>query len=372
LEDKGMKKMDKKSFIEHVAALSSVPSVQGKVYRSIKVVNEKVKFIREGKSKEESIDLSELYELYQKVSKPTNAEARAYISGRVQSPAVSIINALGKTSTSSHHPISKTDTSKIVAPISDKSAKNAVKDETRFFKALAAVLGSDNLYSNSINKPVTSSHIFFSDNYSDYDFDHSIDANFKSFLLQLNSNFKFYSKSLAHHLDGLSIDHPMYGSRIVEFDEEQHFTPALRVVLNGQVNFINHAFNAYYLETLFDLDYLNQKVLKKHRLKCQFDEYPTDFNTFLEWIANEKESGFIEPKENGFPYHGGRIAQRAYYDGLRNMAHLSPKNKGFQSPLRFPKKYFEDAANCSFSLISEKDLIELIVQFLTRTYGYQI
>ncbi len=91
-----MRKLDKNSFIAQINALKNAASVQGKIYHTIRVDGNSVRFIRQGKSTAERIDLEELFELYQAIDYPTNKEARLYISGRVQSPAVSIINALGK------------------------------------------------------------------------------------------------------------------------------------------------------------------------------------------------------------------------------------------------------------------------------------
>lgn len=63
---------------------------------------------------------------------------------------------------------------------------------------------------------------------------------------------------------------------------------------------------------------------------------PKSFIEFIDWLekSKEKSSGYICNKK-GFEFVGGRIAQRAYYDCLRDTADLSENNKGFESPLRF-------------------------------------
>ncbi|WP_421889775.1 hypothetical protein [Marinoscillum sp.] len=91
-----MKKLRFEEFQEGILTLLQATSVKGKIYHDFSIQNGKVRFKRSGKSTYEYIDLDELYSLYCKVDRPTNTQARAYVTGRVQSPAVSIINALSR------------------------------------------------------------------------------------------------------------------------------------------------------------------------------------------------------------------------------------------------------------------------------------
>lgn len=372
-----MKKLDKQSFTTKVASLKQAISVQGKVYHSIRVTGDKVKFIRGDKPNEESINLSELYDLYVNVSNPTNQEARAYISGRVQSPAVSIINALGNTNNITS---AKADPIKIVRTVVDPTRSiyaptqelGDEKDEMKFFTALSEVLGRQWLLSKSIGKPISSSDVFLSDNFLNYGLPKSIEKKFEALLKGLKSNFSFSSKSLSHFIDGLLVKHPVLGSRIVEFDEEQHFTPALKDALAIQEHAIGHIFYKTYQQLLQDLKYLNEQVFKKHRIKHHSRIYPESFQELVLALQKEKVSGYIKSIQNGFPYVGGRMAQRAYYDCLRNAAHLSPKNTGLEPILRFPKKFFEDVSGRKFSKIEREDLKKMIAQYLSEVYNLRL
>lgn len=370
-----MRKIGRSSFITQVNALKKATSVQGKVYHNIWVDGNSVWFTRQNKSKQERIDLDELFALYQSIDYPTTKEAWSYISGRVQSPAVSIINALGKESLG-------TNTEKqVVPPIqsanpgikrSKVTSRQKVKDEARFFRAFAELVGPEFLLSKSIGKSINSEDIFLSDDFRDYTFSDKVWDNFKSFLRDLNSNFNFSGKSIAHNIDGLLINHPKLGSRLIEFDEEQHFTPSLLTVMSKQTQFIELGFTGYYHETLKDIQYLNNDVLRKNRIKHRFETYPLDHNIFIDAIKNEKVSGYIKPIENGFNYIGGRLAQRAYYDSLRNAAHLSSKNQYLNPILRFPKKFFEDKTGMKFSSLSDDQIKVYIKDCMKDIYGIKI
>lgn len=371
-----MRKLDKTLFITQVNALKKAISVQGKTYHSINTDSFIVHLTREGKSKPESIKLDELYALYKAIDYPTNKEARQFISGRVQSPAVSIINALGKSESKSASK-KQHKTFSVVEPIKksvSRKEKNIdkVKDETRFFQAFAAVLGERHFLSKSIDKTINNNNVFLSDDFRNYSFTKGINQNFENFLADLNSNFNFSGKSIVHHIDGLLVRHPQLGTRIVEFDEEQHFTPSFYTILNKQTQAVELAFSAYYLSLLKDISYLNDEVLKKNRIKYSFEEYPKSYKEFLIAIQSQNVSGYTKPKQNGFPYLGGRVAQRAYYDSLRNVAHLSPMNKGFKPILRFPKKYFEDKSGMDFSRISTDQIRDLIKECLNDFYNLQV
>ncbi len=84
-------------FRKHISKFPSVKSVGGKVtYTITSVKGDLVYFTREGKTEPETISIQEMYNLY--CSRPIDMintyEAKLYISGRVQSPAVAIIHAV--------------------------------------------------------------------------------------------------------------------------------------------------------------------------------------------------------------------------------------------------------------------------------------
>jgi len=86
--------MEKSKFVEKLSKLNKVLSVTGKEYGSITLKGDKLFFIRGHKSTYERIPVSELFALFNHGPHINNAIAKSYISGRVQSPAVSIVNSI--------------------------------------------------------------------------------------------------------------------------------------------------------------------------------------------------------------------------------------------------------------------------------------
>ena len=337
-----------------------------------------VTFIRRGKFSPEEIHIDELYDLYihEDVRNPTIA--KKYISGSSQSPAVAILDILEKhiSQESDRGPGAEATADGTDIPKPDtiaKPKKKRLKDEARFFQAFSALAGGEFIVSRSVGKPISQSDVFLSDNYLDYGFDHHVIDCYKGLLDALDSDGSFSSASLSHVIDGLVTGHPVLGTRIVEFDEEQHFTPARKDTLTLLKTIIPDVYVSEYLDICNDLDYLNDAVLKKNRIKNRLSILPDTHKEFIQWLqeSDEKISGYIEPKR-GFDYTGGRIAQRAYYDSLRDTAHLSPKNKSFQPPLRFAKKQFEDAYHQDFKDLSIDQLRYVIMNQLNARYEMKL
>jgi len=359
--------MNKDEFNKALSSLKTATSVTGKEYREITFQGEKIYFKREGKNIPESISTIELFSFYSGGEDLNTSIAKSYISGRVQSPAVAILNSLKK-----NRPSFIPSEAKVISPPVKVKPKK-INDESLFFEVFSDVTGREYFYSKSIDKPITKEHIYLSNNYSKYEFSEEVRNAYKAILKRLNSNFTFSSDSLAHYVDGLVRKHPLLGTRIVEFDEEQHFTPARKDTLESINNITNNAYIESFLKICKDLKYLNNEVLPKNRIKSKLEKTPKDFMEFIQWLesSSEKESGYIEAK-NGFEFLGGRLAQRAYYDCLRDTAHLSTKNQNFSAPLRFAKKTFEDKAGTTFGSIPEDKLKEIITSQLKIIYKIDI
>ena len=362
--------MDKNEFIRLLSSIKKVQSKTGKTYRILHVNNIRVEFLRQGKSTSEYISVDELINLYNNAPYINTSIAKEYISGRVQSPAVAILNTFDEQLEIHPQIVPLKRHSEGTSTSLPNSTKT--KDENMFFAIFSEIVGEEYIYSKSIGAPIHSSMIFLSSNYLDYGFDGALNNMYHKILTALRSSGGFASQSLSHHIDGLVCAHPRLGNRIVEFDEEQHFTPARTETLIQLSKMLSNEYFSEYLDICMTLDYLQNDVLKKHRIKNRLIELPKTFGDFLSWLEEVKEnsSGYIEQK-NGFDFLGGRIAQRAYYDTLRDTAHLSPKNK-LNSPLRFSKKSFEDKCGRKFSQISSDELKIKIVQELRDKYGLQI
>jgi hypothetical protein len=355
--------MDKETFRINLCRLKTAVSITGKIYSGIKIKGNQIFYIRNENNKYESLSLDELYTLYISEKCINTVVAKRYISSRSQSPAVAIVNELKLIVNSQGFKVSA-DVNKPFFS-GDSSSKTIIKDETKFFSVLSKLIGEDFLFSKSIGKPVNSSQVFLSKNFLDYKFEKNIIKCYTLILDALGSNNGFSSDSLSHNIDGLIINHPFFENRIVEFDEEQHFTPARKDTLDFLKTFLKEDYITSYSKICTDVNYLNNAVLTKHRIKNKLKSTPSTFKYFVKWLelSNEKPSGYICNK-SGFEFLGGRIAQRAYYDCLRDTAHLSPLNKQLLPPLRFSKKQFEDETKLDFNKISDTKLKEILQQLL--------
>lgn len=363
-------------FNQELSKIKIVTSVTGKKYHIITVNRENVIFKREDKSKSEKISIVELYQLFTKENNFNTITAKKYISGRVQSPSVAILKQL-KPSINNYFPIEVDVNKKVSRSKRDSKISTVHKiktnDESKFFRAFSEIVGSSYLLSKSIGKPIKKGDIFLTNNYQDYLFEAEIENFYSEVLDVLNSNYFFSSDSLSHYVDGIIVKHPQLKTRIVEFDEEQHFTPARMVSLKELSKILINGYTNNYIEICSDLEYVNYEVLKKNWIKGTMNQIPETFGEFLKWLesSNEKESGYTCSKK-GFTFFGGRIAQRAYYDCLRDTAHLSKKNVDFEAPFRFAKKYFEDETDLPFNSIAQEEIKDIIIKRLQEDYEIYI
>ena len=81
------------NFRSIVKELDSVESVTGKKYKEINVQGDFMSFRRENSEKLETISMKEMYRFMceQSIENITTSNAKFYITGRVQSPAVAVI-----------------------------------------------------------------------------------------------------------------------------------------------------------------------------------------------------------------------------------------------------------------------------------------
>lgn len=234
------------------------------------------------------------------------------------------------------------------------------KNETHFFQTLGKIVGSRHLKSKSIGKKISSSDARLDKNYKNNQLPAYINSMLSSLLIQLKCSGSVGQGSLSHHIDGLFIDHPKFGTRIIEFDEEQHFNTFREASLVQLSSVLESQFVSQYQELCRDPNYFNE-MLKKHRLKVRVDSAPTTINSFIDLIETyaAPNNSYIKPK-TGFDYIGGRIAQRAYYDTLRDVIHLSKSNNTFSPLIRMSAYEFEKESGLSFSQIPQNRLQLLI------------
>lgn len=239
------------------------------------------------------------------------------------------------------------------------------KNETHFFQALSEIVGSRNLKAKSTGVKVSCSDVFLDKDYKRYEFPDQIMSMFSSLLKELRSTESVGTGSLSHHIDGFLVDHPKYGSRIVEFDEEQHFNTFRTASLRQLTTHIELNYLGHYQEYCNDLNCFNQ-MLRKHRLKAVVKSVPKTIESFINLVQTNAtpDNGYIEPK-TGFNYVGGRIAQRSYYDTLRDVAHLSLRNQSLAPPLRMTAFEFEKETGQKFIKIPQNELRTLVERRLS-------
>lgn len=363
----------KNKFVEVLKQLKVAQSITGKDYSIQHVNSTNVELVREsGNIVKVSVD--ELYSIYYNCSFINTNIVRSYITGRMFSPAVAILIASGFYDNSGYRNSTVETIEKAepvpVTQLPKISETSKESDETKFFKSLESLFPGY-IISKSVNRTVSDKEVFLNDNYRLMELSEDTENEFKRILIQLKSDFGFSGNSLSSYIDGCILNHPVLGSRIVEFDEEQHFSPARLISLNA-VNSDECKFLSIY-QTLLRKEEIYSSFLKKHRLKLSTNKLPS----FEELIAEVNqtdgvtENGYIAPK-NGFNYTGGRIAQRAYYDLLRDLAHLSAKNNLLKPTLRFPKVLFEIKLKKTFSSLSEDEIKEHIISILKTFYSIKV
>lgn len=178
------------------------------------------------------------------------------------------------------------------------------KNEVKFYECFQNIIGKEYLKSKSVDKKVSKDDIFLSSNYLEYDFNDNTINIIEKILKCFKSDFNIPSRYLASYIDGITVNHPQLGTRIIEFDEEQHFSPYREneLVILKQKH-IDLWFIDSYLELCRDIRHFNI-MLKKHRIKYNSNDI----------VSLSKLS-----------------------DMLRDLAHLSPKNSHLKQIIRFSK-----------------------------------
>lgn len=254
-----------------------------------------------------------------------------------------------------------------------------MSDELIFLDVLENIIGKDFLKSHKLKRKITKSDLFFEKDFRKYELENQLSTIITNILSDFECNYNFSSVTLYQYIDSMVIAHKIYGTRIIEFDEEQHFTPFRLSSLKKLIESIDLPYKNEFLCLSEDLDFFNYEVLKKHRIKDKVNQIPHDlkkFRSFLERYAieryinkNKKIDGYIR-KTNEFDYIGGRIAQRAYFDLLREIAPSSKKNKHLHRTIRISKNKFEKIEKKKFSRISKEKIKKITIDEIERQINY--
>jgi hypothetical protein len=143
-------------------------------------------------------------------------------------------------------------------------------------------------------------------------------------------------------VDGIIRNHSLLGTRTVEFDEFQHFTPQRKLSIT-------------IASTYYPLDF--------HSRYLGFLDNP-EVNKEAERVT--RRQGFRRPVA-GFRYDGGRMSQRAYFDTMKDYVHLSELGAGFKPTIRFSIADFGVMTESQFIMLDYNFIKEKIKQLILYT-----
>lgn len=364
--------MDFESFRNRIAKVNSADSVTGIAgYFDIAIRGDSVYFKRLSGGNG-SISLSELFNAYLHESFLNTSVLDKYISTYAESPSFAILIASGLYDKSGNRLITPEidelnyqESGAIDLQHSDEDISTSnTKAEGVFFAALGNMLDNKYVLAKSLGKPVRSDQLVLNSHFEEMKFPEEVNAKIRKVLDELESDYMMPRNNMVQHIDGMIVNHPTLGTRIVEFDEEQHFTPARLVTLNALAGMDYEGLAQVYSAIINNNNYFLNSVLGKHRLNFSAGDKVPAWEDFKDMVlANGKSNnGYISPK-NGFPYLGGRIAQRAYYDLLRDLAHLSEFNKGRLNPaIRVPKFLIEALCKDEFGNLTMKQIQNAVIE----------
>lgn len=179
---------------------------------------------------------------------------------------------------------------------------------------------------------------------------------------------------LTCYIDGMLSPEYSLGPRVVEFDEEQHFSPfrlaTLSVVRRAvEVAYDLDSYRRYCREPLYV-----ELFLKNHRLRgLDSSEFSSPRKLVDELSRHQddlKRNGYVNPKRR-FPFMGGRIAQRAYYDCLRDFFHASRhgKSMGLKPIIRVSIYQIEELIGGPMNRAEPRAVTEAVRSIVERACG---
>jgi len=191
-----------------------------------------------------------------------------------------------------------------------------MKAQKRFICALSSAIEMD--------VDIANSKLVYADYRMNGYTDHTIIELLERLKESLHSTYDFSNRCTP--VDGIIRNHKLLGTRVVEFDEFQHFTAQRKLSIAIA--------NAYH-----PLDF--------HKRYLNFLD---NAEVIAECEKVTRRTGFRKPV-HGFQYAGGRMSQRAYFDTMKDYVHLSERGMGFKSTLRF--------SIADFGVTSETKFLEL-------------
>jgi hypothetical protein len=256
-------------------------------------------------------------------------------------------------------------------------------DEELFFSALRQVLPPGAVLHNADDQAaaaaIRQAGAACANHHWDQDLPEGVAAAMDLVLERLQGRRDGYKEAgLASYLDGM-VRAGEFGPCLVEFDEEQHFSPfrlATIEILSPEVQ-----------GQRFDLDLYRRyctdpvcfrRFWDKHRLPPDLlRPGQTPPRSVLEFTGTILRRLPPNPATRyyasvpGFPFVGGRIAQRAYYDALRDCYHLTREGRmlGLRPVIRIAKYQVESALGKSMGAAGASELQDAVASLLRDVPG---
>jgi hypothetical protein len=176
----------------------------------------------------------------------------------------------------------------------------------------------------------------------------------------------------ARYLDGYLAGGEL-GPCLVEFDEEQHFSPFRLTTLEILGPVVRPSFDlTRYIDYCLNPACFEQ-FWRKHRLPSELlrpgqapPRSALEFTgTLLRRLPPGRASRYYAPV-SGFPFLGGRIAQRAYYDALRDCYHLTAEGRrlGLRPMVRIAKYEVEGILGKDMGAAGDEELRAAVLAVL--------
>ncbi len=234
------------------------------------------------------------------------------------------------------------------------------KAQNKFFEGLQAALGREYIVGAPSKNQGESSYLRLDKELCRNNFSAGVRKQLRVILKELGATEPFPTGSIAHNIDGLIVQHPQLGTRIVEFDEIQHFSPFRWLTCQPNPH-LEISVPDHYHSVFCSAKWIN-RMLKKNRLPRSNDPVSLlntkKFRAYVE-LHFSPNTGYIKPVK-GFDFPGGRIAQRAYYDSLKDLACFSNANKHLSSTIRYSEVELEEKFGENYLSLEQRILTEYI------------